>query len=118
MGCDDKDNTAERVKWANFYIQTTRKFQMSCIIWEVPPFAIYDRQKSKWTDEAIVKALIDSSKIPLSNNPEEEYEKNLISSSVTFTNWKVKIYLDYVMFSGYNSFCKLIFTKIDTDPVQ
>ena len=118
MGCADKNNTAERVKWANFYIQTTRKFQMSCIIWEVPPFAIYDRQKSKWTDEAVINALIDSSKTPLLDNPEEEYEKNLINSPVTFTDWKVKIYLDYVMFSGYNSFCKLVFTKIDTDPVK
>ena len=117
MGCADKNNTAERVKWANFYIQTTRKLQMSCIIWEIPPYGIYSRKNSKWTDEAVIKALIDSSKTPLSDNPEEEYEKNLISSPVTFTNWKVKIYLDYVMFSGYNSFCKLVFTKVDTDPV-
>ena len=117
MGCNDsKNNTAERVKWANFYIQTTRKFQMSCLVWEVSPFAIYSRKESKWKDEAVIKALIDSSKTPLSDNPEEEYEKNLISSAVTFTEWKVKIYLDYIMFSGYNSFCKLSFTKVDTEP--
>ena len=117
MGCSDKNNTAERVKWANFYIQTTRKFQMSCLIWEVLPFAIYVRKESKWKDEALVKALIDSSKTPLSDNPEEEYEKNLISSPVTFSKWNIKIYLDYIIFSGYNSFCKLSFTKIDTNPV-
>ena len=117
MGCNDKNNTAERVKWANFYIQTTRKFQMSCLVWEVSPFAIYVRKESKWKDEALVKALIDSSKTELSDNPEEEYEQNLISSPVTFSNWNVKIYLDYIMFSGYNSFCKLVFTKIDTNPV-
>ena len=72
MGCHDKNNTAERVKWANFYIQTTRKFQMSCLIWEVYPFEIYSRAESKWRDEDLVKALIDSSKTPLSDNPEEE----------------------------------------------
>jgi endoglucanase len=117
MGCADKDNAAERVKWANFYIQTTRKFQMSCLIWEIYPYGIYDRPALKWTDEAVIKALVDSSNIPLPDNPEEEYEPNLISSPVTFINWKIKIYLDPVMFSGYNSFCKLVFTKIDTNPV-
>ena len=77
----------------------------------------YSRKNKKWTNEAVIKALIDSSKTKLLDNPEEKYEKNLISSPVTFANWKVKIYLDYVMFSGYNSFCKLVFTKVDTDPV-
>ena len=118
MACRDKDNSDERVKWANFYIQTTRKLQMSCLIWEVGYFAIYSRKESKWNDEALANALVESSKTPLSDNPEEEYGENLISSPVTFTNWQVKIYLDYVMFSGYNSFCKLSFTKIDTDPAQ
>ena len=118
MGCYDKNNTVERVKWANFYIQTTRKFQMSCFIWDVGYFGLLNRRELTWKNEEFVKALIDSSKTDLSNNPEEVYEKNIVSSPVTFSNWNIKIYLDYLMFSGYNSFCKLCFTKIDTDPKQ
>ena len=128
MGCVNKNNTEERVKWANFYIQTTRKFQMSCLIWDnggfnnqksaSETFGLFHRKELTFEPEELVSALIESSKTELLDNAEEIYESNLINDPVTFKDWKVKIYLDYIKFSGYNSFNKLCFTKIDTDPKQ
>ena len=127
MGCVNKNNTQERVKWANFYIQTTRRFQIGCLIWDNggfnnkksanEVFGLFHRKELKWEPEELVSALVDSSKTELSDNPEEIYDENIISAPVTFKDWKFKIYVDYIKFSGYNSFCKLTFTKIDTDPV-
>ena len=128
MGCVNKNNTQERVKWANFYIQTTRKFQISCLIWDnggfnniksaSETFGLFHRKNLTWEPEELVSALVDSSKTKLSDNPEETYDTNIISSPVTLKDWKVKIYINYIKFSGYNSFCKLCFTKNDTNPKQ
>jgi len=127
MGCVNKNNTEERVKWANFYIQTTRKFQIACLIWDNGSFdnkksaseifGLFHRKNLTWEPEKLVSALVDSSKTELSDNPEEIYDENIISTPVTLIDWKVKIYVDYIKFSGYNSFCKFNFTKIDTEPV-
>ena len=126
MGCVNKNNTQERVKWANFYIQTTRRFQIGCLIWDngsfnikkssSEKFGLFHRKELTWEPEELVSALVDSSKTKLSDNPEEIYDENIISTPATLKDWKAKIFVDYIKFSGYNSFCKLAFTKIDTDP--
>ena len=102
--------------------------QISCLIWDnggfnnikssSETFGLLHRNNLTWEPEELISALVESSKTSLSDNPEEIYDKNIITSPVTFDGWLIKIYIDFIKFSGYNTFSKLCFTKIDTEPKQ
>ena len=67
FGAVNKNNTEERIKWGKYYIETAKKFHMSCIIWDngkmenivdiKSVFGIYDRRNIKWIDDNLIKVI-------------------------------------------------------------
>lgn len=68
MGCINKNNTAERVKWAKFYTENAAKYNITCIWWDnnafgtgSENFGMVDRKTGKFKYPEIAKALIEGS---------------------------------------------------------
>lgn len=71
FGTINKSNTNERVKAAEYYVSTAKKYGVPCVWWDngstdqgsgKEGFGLLDRSKTVWYYSEIVKALIDSAK--------------------------------------------------------
>ena len=122
MGVTNKNNTEERIKWAEFYISNARKFQIPCIVWDnqyfdnlktaSECFGLYERAEGKWSPEELIDAYVEAAKSRIEDNPVEKYGNSLISSPFEFNDWKQNFEVGIGTFSAYNSYCKLV---IETD---
>ena len=64
MGTVNKNNTDDRMEWAQYYIKTARKFHMSCILWDNgvfdntkganEVFGSFHRDKLKWENSELI----------------------------------------------------------------
>ena len=117
FGAVNKNNTEERIKWGKYYIETAKKFHMSCIIWDngkmenivdiKSVFGIYDRRNIKWIDDNLINSYVNFASIPMENNPEIKYFGYNLNEDFIFDNWKNKMRLEGYIFRLYNSFCRL-----------
>lgn len=57
FGCMDKGNTKERLAWANYYMEQSRRYGIPCIWWECGKYALMDRESKTWEFPEIVEAL-------------------------------------------------------------
>ena len=122
MGVTNKNNTDERIKWAEFYISNARKFQIPCIVWDnqnfdntesaAENFGLYKRKDGKWSPEELIDAYVDAAKTIMEDNPVEKYGNSLISSPFEFNDWKQNFEVGIGTLSAYNSYCRLV---IETD---
>ena len=122
MGVTNKNNTKERVKWADYYISTARKFNIPCIVWDnqyfdnrksaSENFGLYKRGEGEWSPEVLIDVYVEASNTKMENNPKEKFEDSLIDSPFQFENWKQNFYVGVGTLSAYNSYCKLV---IETD---
>ncbi len=69
MGCINKDNTEERVKWAKYYVSGAKKYNITCLWWDNGAlgvgnenFGLVDRITCKFKYGEIADALIEASK--------------------------------------------------------
>ena len=79
MGITNKNNTEERIKWAEFYISNSRKFQIPCIVWDnqnfdntesaAENFGLYKRADGKWSPEELIDAYVDAAKTRMDDTP-------------------------------------------------
>lgn len=59
FGCKDKENTKERVAWAEYYTEKAKKNKMICIWWdEGAEYSLMDRINYKWKEPELVKILV------------------------------------------------------------
>ena len=122
MGVTNKNNTKERVKWADYYISTARKFNIPCIVWDnqyfdnrksaSENFGLYKRGEGEWSPEVLIDVYVEASNTKMENNPKEKFDDSLINSPFQFENWKQNFYVGVGTLSAYNSYCKLV---IETD---
>ena len=80
MGIINKNNTEERIKWAEYYISTA----IPCIVWDnqyfdnrksiSENFGLYKRGEGKWFPEELIDAYVESSKTKMETNPKEKFE--------------------------------------------
>ena len=122
MGVTNKNNTEERVKWAKFYIEASRRFNIPCVVWDNEyfdnskssgeTFGLYKRGEGEWVPEDLINAYVAGSSAPMEDNPVEKYENSLIKNPVEFEEWKQNFEVGVGTFSAYNSYCKLV---IETD---
>lgn len=68
MGCVNKNNTAERVKWAKFYTENAAKYNITCLWWDnnafnvgSENFGMIDRKTAAFKYSDIADALIEGS---------------------------------------------------------
>ena len=122
MGVTNKNNTEERIKWAEYYISTARKFNIPCIVWDneyfdnrksaSENFGLYKRGEGEWSPEELIDAYVEASNSKMEDNPSEKYGDSLIKDPVEFEDWKQNFYVGVGTMSAYNSYCKLV---IETD---
>ena len=122
MGITNKNNTEERVKWAEYYISASRKFNIPCVVWDNEyfdntksageNFGLYKRGEGKWVPDELIDAYVKASKTEMEINPVDKFEDSLISSPFEFDNWKQNFEVGIGIFSAYNSHCKLV---LETD---
>ena len=65
MGCTDKDNMDERLKYAKFYVENARKYHLASILWVVN----YDRKQLSWESDKLIDTYIDAAETPFSDKP-------------------------------------------------
>ena len=65
MGCTDKDNMEERLKYAKFYVENARKHHLCSLLWVVK----YDRNDLSWESDELIDTYIIAAETPFSNNP-------------------------------------------------
>lgn len=71
-GATNKGNTEERVKWFKFFLSYTRKYGITCILWDNggfdastsqgEKFGFFDRRALKWKFPEIIDAINESTK--------------------------------------------------------
>ena len=80
MGFVNKNNTEERIKWGEFYMNSCRQLQFSAFIWDNgywnnvktcdDIFGHMKRDKLEWENEELIKAYLKAGKAPLEDNPQ------------------------------------------------
>ena len=65
MGCTDKDNIKERIKYAKFYVENARKHHLCSVLWVVK----YDRKEYSWENDELIDTYINAAETPFSNKP-------------------------------------------------
>lgn len=122
MGIANKNNTAERIKWAKYYVSTARKFNIPCIVWDnqnfnnqksaSETFGLYYRAKREWSPNELVDAYVEAAKTPMEDNPVDKFGDSILNEPVEFKEWKQNLEVGIGILSSYNSHCKLI---LETD---
>ena len=98
MGVVDRNNTLERIKWANYFMSNCRKYQFSAFVWDnnnvdnsksaEETFGFFNRTGLKFYIDDLMNAFIKSSQIAIPNYVE------LFSSDLIETYDKSKIVID------------------------
>jgi endoglucanase len=80
MGFVNKNNTEERIKWGQFYMNSCRQLQFSAFIWDNGYWNNYKtcddifghmkRDELEWENEKLIKAYIEAGQSPLEENPQ------------------------------------------------
>ncbi len=72
FGAMNKENEAERVEWATYYVSEAKKIGVPCIWWDNNAFAgdgenfgLFDRRKMSWPYPNLLKALQDAAGVAL-----------------------------------------------------
>ena len=127
FGAVNKNNTEERIKWGKYYIETAKKHQISCIIWDngkmenivdtKSVFGIYDRREIKWIDDNLINSYINFASIPFEENPETNYFGIDLNEDFIFDDYQDKLKISCHAFRLYNSFCKLNL-KLNQPPIK
>lgn len=74
FGARDKNNLEERIKWGKYYIETVRKNEMSCVIWDNGIFkkevdavgsfyGLYHREELTWQTDELVDTYIKAAEL-------------------------------------------------------
>ena len=74
FGARDKNNLEERIKWGKFYIETARKFGISCVIWDNGIFrtepegvgsfyGLLRREELSWKTDELVDTYIKAAEV-------------------------------------------------------
>ena len=74
FGARDKNNLKERIKWGKFYIETARKYGISCVIWDNGSFrkeeegvgsfyALLHREELTWQTDELVDTYIKAAEL-------------------------------------------------------
>ncbi len=58
FGCADKNNTAERVSWTQYYVDTCTDMGIKCFWWDAGDYALLNRNMLTWKEPDIVKAMV------------------------------------------------------------
>ena len=123
MGVTNKNNTAERIKWAKYFVSTARKFNIPCIVWDnqnfknaksaAENFGLYYRSKGYWSPSELVDAYVEAAKTPMEDNPVDKFGESVLSEPVEFKEWKQNLEVGIGILSSYNSHCKLVLETND-----
>ncbi len=58
-GCIDKNNEEERIEWAKYYMELSKKYQIPCIWWDNgSTYQMLDRNEITWKYPDIVKVIV------------------------------------------------------------
>lgn len=72
MGCVNKNNLNERIRWAQFYVQKAKSLGIACVVWDngqwggygsaEETFGLYHRSQGYWEPDDLVKAFINNAR--------------------------------------------------------
>jgi hypothetical protein len=118
MGITNKNNTEERLKWAKYYVETSRRFNIPCVVWDneyfdntkssSETFGLYKRGEGKWVPDDLINTYVAAAGAKMEDNPVEKYGNSLIENPVEFEEWKQNFEVGVGTFSAYNSYCRLV----------
>ncbi len=125
MGTINKNNTEDRIEWAKMFIENSRKYQMSAIIWDnevfdntkspSEVFGSYHRKDLTWENDTLIDTYIIYSITEFMDTPKEEFKESILEKPMEFSSWNLNYPLGMGIFSTFNSYSKLCFTTEDPE---
>ena len=123
MGTVNKNNTESRIKWAKMFIENSRKYQMSAILWDneafdnrkssAEVFGSYHRKDLTWENDTLINTYIKYASTKFIDKPRQEFQESLIDSPMEFNDWTLNFPLGMSAFSTFNSYSKLVISTED-----
>ncbi|MBQ6553811.1 MAG: cellulase family glycosylhydrolase [Firmicutes bacterium] len=106
MGATDKQNTAERAEWAEFYTKTAAEYGITCVVWDnndiysdkysnmgdskySEHFGLLNRSDNSWYYPTVAEALVKGANEaqPYTPSPEDAYITEYYSGSAALSSY-------------------------------